>query len=154
MEGVISIKQSEFCKEFESVDLKNTFILSTQKAEDIWRMFIDKDFKPFHSLDKTHWLLSNSSKLIGSWLELYNNEDYQTVAKSLDLALEWNEDDILFFFKSRRFVIMTTYQDFKIGWINFLMCEDDSPVLVNKNINKSVLVFTPIGVIKKVATDG
>lgn len=150
MEGIISIKQSEFCKEFESLDLKNTFILSTKKAEDVWRMYIDKDFKPFHSLDKTHWLLSNSSKSIGTWLESYNNDDYQRVVNMLDLELEWNEDDILFFFMSRRFVIMTTYQDFKIGWINFLMCEDDSPVLVNKNINDNVLVFTPIGKINKV----
>ena len=153
MEGVLSIKQSEFYKEFESVDLKNTFVLNTKEAEDIWRTYIDENLKPFHSLDKTHWILSNSSKSIGTWLESYNNDNYQKVVKMLDLELDWNEDDILFFFMSPRFVIKTTYQDFKNAWINFLMCEDDSPVLVNKNINKNALVFTPIGVIKKVASD-
>lgn len=151
MEGLTLISQSEFCEEFESVDLKDTFLLSKIDAGEIWKKYIDKELKPYHLLDCTHWLNSAIKESIGSWIDPYNEDDYETVRSILDSEIIWESTDILYFCMSKYFVIKTTWRDFKSGWINFLMCEDESPVLINDNNPENVLVFNPIGNINKVS---
>jgi len=151
MESLISIKESEFCEEFDSVDLLSTFLLDKSEAEKIWGKYIDKELKPYHQLESSHWLNATINNTIGNWIEAYNEDDYETVKVILESEINWLANDILYFCMSKYFVIKTTWMDFKAGWINFLMCEDESPVLINENNPENVLVFNPIGSIKRVS---
>lgn len=150
MKDLILINQSEFSEEFESIELNSTFLLSKTKAKLIWEKYIDMEFKPYHLLDELHWLNSTSSKNIGNWIESYNNDDYRKIRNVLNSAIPWEASDKLFFCMSRYFIVQTTWSDFKTGWINFLMCEDENPVLINGNDLDSVIIFTPMGQIKKI----
>ncbi len=151
MATLISISKSKFREEFESIDLRNTFLLNRSEAEQIWGKYIDKELKPYHQLGSSHWLYFKGNKTIGSWLEAYNDEDYEKVRVILESEIIWASDDILYFCMSKYFVIKTTWSDFKTGWINFLMCEDEGPVLINEVNPENVLVFNPIGNIKRVS---
>lgn len=154
MEGLISIKESEFCEEFKSIDLENTFLASQKEAEEIWRKYIDKKFQPYHQIDKYHWLNSTVYLDIGSWIESYNEDDYSTVEFILESELTWDNDDTILFCMSRYFIIRSIWSEFKKGWINFLMCEDENPVLINECNQENILIFTPIGRIRKVNRGG
>jgi len=151
MKSLIPINQSVFSDEFESVNLENTFLLSKIDAKNMWENYIDKNSRPFHLLDDLHWLYSGHSNDIGNWIDAYNNDDYRSVSAILDSFMNWQDEEELLFFMSRFFVIRTTWKDFKSGWINFLMSEDDSPVLLNEKKLKKVLVFTPLGRITRCA---
>lgn len=151
MESLILINDSEFCEEFDSVDLQSTFLLDKSEAERIWKKYIDKELRPYHQLKSSHWLNATINSTIGDWIEAYNEDDYETVSVLLESEIDWVANDILYFCMSKYFIIRTTWMDFKKGWINFLMCEDESPVLINENNPENVLVFNPIGSINKLS---
>lgn len=150
MIDLIEIRNSQFSEEFESLDLEFTFLLDRKFAKEIWIKYIDKDFKPYHQLENRHWLYSEKSIEIGNWLVPYNDDDYCSLEKLFDLKVHWNSNDLLFFVMSRYFIIRTTWCEFKKYSINFLMCEDESPILINQNDMQKVVVFNPIGSIKTI----
>lgn len=149
MRSQIKISVSEFSKEFETCDLKNTFLLDKDSANNLWKTLVDESFKPFHLLDKTHWVNTIPKKNIANWLASYNIDDYETIANILDKEIDWDDNEELFFIMSRYFIIKTNWIDFKNAWINFLMCEDESPILLNEKDIKSFLTFAPMGYVYK-----
>ena len=139
MDGLIKINHSRFSEEFKSIELDATFLLSKNYAQKVWKFFIDRDFKPYHQLGHSHWLYSFSSTVVGSWTDSYNNEDYVYLEKLISSRVNWNLDDQLLFLMSRHFIIKTTWSDFRKASINFLMCEDESPILINQDNHRHAL---------------
>lgn len=121
-------------------------VMSEQRAMVLWDSFISKsaDHPDFFkngdwAFDKKTW--SDN----GKWEGIWDSEEQALPQVILD-TLQWDPNTIVYYCINRKYVLETTWQNFKICWKNFLFI-DDGTLLIGKK-RQEVVQFNANGQFK------
>lgn len=145
-----AIFKTTFSDEFDNLNVDDVFLLSKEESASVWSKYIDKKASSYFKLEDNNWLITSKRLVIGNWLEDFNRNRTENVRDILSNNLSWNKEDIVWFCISRALIIEAPWEKFRNHWICFLQCEDDCPILINRNSVGSALIFRPIGDILKI----
>lgn len=143
----VEIMKTDFSDCFENTkQSEKVFLNNKETSIALWSKYIDENSKSYFTLDDNHWIITSSEVELGVWLEDYNDDNLTPIKNILQHNINWELNDTVLFFISRLTVLETTWDSFLNLWINFIECDDDCPIVINKNnIKKEAIVFKPIG---------
>lgn len=144
-EGKKLIANSQFAEEFEGVETEKVLFLDRPLAEETWGQYVDPIAKSYFKLPDDNWLVTGTTKSLAHWQEDYNQDKWEKIQGVLDVELDWEDEDRVYFLISRLLVLESNWATFKRYWINFLECDDDCPIVINERRTESALIFRPIG---------
>lgn len=139
------IIKTAFSDEFGDFQTDNIFLLSKEESNKVWSKYIDVKASSYYKLDDNNWVIRSNRQIIGKWIEDFNQDRIENVGSILNESFFWKDDDIVWFCISKALIIETSWHKFKKKWINFIQCEDDCPIIINSNIKRCALIFSPIG---------
>jgi hypothetical protein len=148
----INISKSAYRDCFEGSVLNETYVLSKEMAIQEWNTIVEERLQTKYE----HILINEeniTSMNVENWLNSYNDESVKEVETML-LDIHWENKDSIYFCISKYLIIKAKWDEFKKYWRNFLCIDDDSPFLINLQNNDFLLVFTPLGKIKKIELPG
>lgn len=145
MKGRISVQKSQYSEEFDGEYNIEVSVLSKEEAILVWNMYIDSKAASFFNLPDNNWIIASSRYSLGDWLKEFNSSKNDNVKSALSSEVQWNDGDIIWYCISKFLVLESTWKTFKDNWINFLSCEDDCPIIINKNCCGTAILFRPIG---------
>jgi Protein of unknown function (DUF2947) len=134
-----------FYAEFFFEEEKNIFLLAENSAAHIWETYIDKTSDNYFHLADNHWIIKSQQNFITNWLTDFNNEFSDRIKEILGTKLLWNDEDIVWFCINKHTILESIWSEFKQKWINFLYCENDVPLILNKFDKTKILIVRPIG---------
>ena len=147
---MISILKSIYSDEFEGCNSNTVFLLNEEESIAVWIYYIDKKAKSYFQLPDDNWLVTSYSEVVGEWINDYNKDIAENVKGILDKVTVWSDNDKVWFCIRKTKVIETVWSEFKSYWMNFIECEDDSPILINESISNCAIIFRSMGVFVKI----
>lgn len=147
----IMISESVFSEEFQDVDSQGIVLLAKDDALSTWQKYIDENAASYFGLSDDNWLIKSSQTILGQWIKASNDNYIQEVAKLLNSATSWDDEDSIWFCISKYLIVETPWGVFKKTWITFLECEDDCPIILNRRSNGCALIFSSIGNVIKIS---
>jgi|RhiMetdeSRZDD1v2_1073273.scaffolds.fasta_scaffold52333_2 DUF2947 family protein len=150
MKGKLPILESEYSEYFSDATVNSVFLLSINESQNIWNNNIDQKADSYFRLPDDNWLVVTEQIIIGDWKEDFNANKVQDVQQLLNRSVTWNDEDIVLFCIRKNKILETNWSEFKRLWINFILCEDDCPILINHQIKGCAILFRPIGDIAKI----
>ncbi|PJJ58737.1 DUF2947 family protein [Hymenobacter chitinivorans] len=144
--SIVPVCHSVFAEAFRGIDSKGIFLLDKEDAFEIWKTHIDDEANSYFQLSDKNWLVSSKPKVIGDWLQAFNDSNNTGFEEVSDCSTTWSETDTIFFCISKHFVIQSTWQSFKKHWRYFIECDDDCPIVINSVNQNCAILFYPIGI--------
>jgi hypothetical protein len=123
---------------------------SAEDASEIWKKNIDSIAKHFFAFDNNNWIISGKMNLLGNWLEIFNNRNYDKIANILSEQVDWKDNDEIVFCVSDTISFTCSWVVFKANWSDFLCINDECPIVINDNDVKNILLFEVSGRLLKV----
>jgi len=131
-------------EEHEPGDLANIRPLTPESARLFWSTYFKTGRRHVMQLDEGHWARKLEWQDIGNWFDDYNADKPERVRQLLSECVDWLDYHLVYYCQANTCVIEANWGTFLKYWMNFLMFEDEGPILFNPH-NPHVLAFMPRG---------
>ena len=118
-------------------DLSKIKPMSVSRANGLWDVGISKQVDHPDFFKKGDWPAESNAWLYsGKWETIWDSDDTE-LPELITEQLNWDNNTVVYYCCSRRYVIETTWQVFKRTWKNFLFMDDGS-ILIGKKRAEAV----------------
>ena len=139
-----NVKMSIYADCFDN-DKVDAFILPEGESSSVFSEYIhDKAFSFWHLPDK-HWMVRGKETEITDWKRLYSKNCNDVLANLLSKALDWGDNDKVYFIVARDLIIESSWKVFLENWDGFLTIDDDCPAVIKADDKSKVLFIAPLG---------
>ncbi len=145
---MFSIKDTIYSRNFPAEAGDVIFCLDKDEAAGAFRLAVGSEASTFFDLPDGHWLVEMEMRVIGRWLESYNEDNAEPVRELLRSIVNWTLDDEVYYLAKKSLVIKSSWSCFTEWWDAFLACEDDAVILMRDINVKEGFLFTSLGEIR------
>ncbi len=128
-------------------ELNDLYTLEFNEAKEIWSSRFQSEVEQLSELPKNSWLYSTNWKVIGRWLEAYNEPGrFHEVLDLIRSKSGWSDETRLILLESKQSMLELSFFHFCKYWEELFCIFDDAPILMSKSIKSPVVFqFYPLG---------
>ena len=128
-------------------DLEQIKPLEPDSARLFWAEHFRTQRKSVMELQADHGVCLLDWQDVRLWVEDFNSDKPEGVRARLKGTVDWPDHQAVYFCSGYAFIVETRWDIFLKHWMNFLMLNDDGPLLFCPD-KPHVLTFTPLGAIR------
>lgn len=145
------IQQTEYAYYLPVGTHIQALVLDSEESKALFELFFETDRKSYFLFSDDHWAVKSDYKKIGHWLLPYNANNDDEVSNLLKNAIDWDNDEKVFYLAKKSVIFQLTWGDFLKHWSTFLTIENDATFVIRSMTEKTVLMFTALGEIRHIS---
>ena len=128
------------CENIEASDKEELKLLSESYCSELWSEYVTDKHRHLMLVHKDEdWKITNKVSQQYNWLSDWNNDKHVAFYRIVAPLLQWEMDDIVYFFWNRHSGIETQWNLVCKYWISFLY-DDEMNIVVNPKSNNVLIL--------------